>query len=246
MNNEEAKFVLHAYRPDGADAGDTAFASALEQARQDPVLAQWFARQQAFDRAVAGKLSCVEAPASLRASILAGAKVGRSREHSHRPWWRASWPLALAAGFAVLLMAGIALWPKTATAEDITAFAINDMLRESHEGGPSETEARFQGLLARAEQKLSSGVAVDFDALRNSGCRKVTYRGHELLEVCFKREGRWFHCYVARVQDFPALAARLQPAFTDKPGAGAAAWSDGQHIYVVASRAGSDAVRSLL
>jgi len=246
MTNEEAKFVLHAYRPSGVDAGDAAFAAALEQARLDPALGQWFERQQAFDRAVAAQLSRVEPPASLRASILAGAKVGQSQVQTSRAWWRAAWPMALAAGFAVFLMAGIAFWPKSATAEELAAFAINDMLHESHEGGHGAGEAQFQALLAHADQKLASGVKIDFDALRNGGCRTVSYRGRALLEVCFRRDGKWFHCYVARAQDFPALAAKLRPSFADQTGGGAAAWSDGKHIYVLASRDGSDAVRSLL
>ena len=43
MTNERAKFVLGAYRPNGADAKDPMFAEALEQAKRDPNLAAWFA-----------------------------------------------------------------------------------------------------------------------------------------------------------------------------------------------------------
>ena len=39
MTNERAKFVLGAYRPNGADAKDPTFAEALEQAKHDPNLA---------------------------------------------------------------------------------------------------------------------------------------------------------------------------------------------------------------
>jgi len=36
MNNQEAKFILAAYRPGGQDASDPLFAEALEQVRRDP------------------------------------------------------------------------------------------------------------------------------------------------------------------------------------------------------------------
>ena len=47
MTNQEAKFTLSAYRANGQDAGDPAFAEALAQAKQDPALGAWLARAQA-------------------------------------------------------------------------------------------------------------------------------------------------------------------------------------------------------
>ena len=38
ITNESAKFVLNAYRPNGADARDPIFRAALEQAARDPEL----------------------------------------------------------------------------------------------------------------------------------------------------------------------------------------------------------------
>ena len=56
MNNTEAKFILNAYRPNGRDAGDATFRAALDQAKSDPALGAWFAREQAHGIAVAAKL----------------------------------------------------------------------------------------------------------------------------------------------------------------------------------------------
>ncbi|MBC8040705.1 MAG: hypothetical protein H7Y06_09195, partial [Opitutaceae bacterium] len=72
MNTNEAKFILRARRPDGRDDADPRFQEALEQARRDPALAAWMAREQAFDEAVAARLRAVEPPAGLRDAILAG------------------------------------------------------------------------------------------------------------------------------------------------------------------------------
>ena len=52
MKNQEAKFILGAYRPDGQDAGDPVFAEALSQAERDPDLRTWFERGRKFDTTV--------------------------------------------------------------------------------------------------------------------------------------------------------------------------------------------------
>ena len=42
MTNQDAKLVLSAYRPNGADARDPFFEQALQQANRDPELTEWF------------------------------------------------------------------------------------------------------------------------------------------------------------------------------------------------------------
>ena len=48
ITNETAKFLLNAYRPNGADAQDPVFRDALEQAARDPELGAWFKEQRGF------------------------------------------------------------------------------------------------------------------------------------------------------------------------------------------------------
>jgi hypothetical protein len=90
MDNEEAKFILRAYRPNGADAGDAKFCAALEQAKRDPELARWFERELALDKTVAGKVRAIT-PEANSACV--------RHEHggaSHVGWrWRrrSLWPL---------------------------------------------------------------------------------------------------------------------------------------------------------
>lgn len=105
MDSEEARFLLSACRPNGADANDPRIAEALEQARRDPELARWLAEEQAFDAAVVRKLHRKEPPANLRARLLAGTRASRkSRARPHPAWWLG------AAAAAVVLAAGSALW----------------------------------------------------------------------------------------------------------------------------------------
>lgn len=71
MDNEEAKFILQSFRPDGADASDPAFAQALAVAAEDREVGEWLARERATDAAFAAALGRVAIPDDLRESILA-------------------------------------------------------------------------------------------------------------------------------------------------------------------------------
>jgi hypothetical protein len=243
MTNEEAKFILQGYRPNGADAHDAAFRAAIDQVERDPALREWFSRQQNFDAAVSAKLGEVSAPAGLREAILAGGRVTES-DTAKTSWWRSPAILAAAASVAVIFAMTLALWPKeaaadTALAEQVLADAAQGSAHMGFHGGEP-----LQAMLADPANRLSRGLPINFEALRQAGCRTVTFQGREVLEVCFNRGGIWFHAYIGRRADFPGIAE--QPSFMDKVGSSAAIWSDDTHIYVIASKAGRAAIERLL
>jgi hypothetical protein len=242
MNNAEAKFILQGYRPDGTDANDAAFRAALDQVQRDPVLREWFNRQQAFDAAVSAKLNAVPAPAGLREAILAGGRV--TVPDTTRPvWWRSSAWLAAAAGVAVIFATTLAFWPKSAEASIAFAeYVLKDAAHDTTHGGHG-TDA-LQAMLGDPANRLSGGLPISFAALRQAGCRTVTFQGREVLEVCFNRDGIWFHAYIGQRSDFPALAAA--PAFLEKDGLSVASWADAAHVYLVAGKAGRAALERLL
>lgn len=82
MDNEEAKFILQSFRPDGADASDPAFAEALAVAAADRDVGEWLARERAADAAFAAALGAVQIPEDLRESILAMLADERPEEFS--------------------------------------------------------------------------------------------------------------------------------------------------------------------
>lgn len=244
MNNQEAKFILSAYRSNGADAGDPLFAEALKQAQQDPTLGAWFGREQAHDRATAQKLASIQAPAGLREAILTGARVsGGSRSMWRQPIW-----IGLAAAAAVLIAVTASFWPKKASAEDrvLATFALKDTAHENHDGHGAEVK-NLQAMLGNPAMKLRSGLAIDFEALRGTGCRTVMMNGHEVFEVCFNRNGSWFHLYAIR--DPAAAAGRsANVSIAQQEKLACATWSDGRmgYRYAVVGDAGLEAVRNLL
>jgi hypothetical protein len=245
MNNEEAKFLLRGYRSDGSDAQEAAFRPALDQVGRDPALREWFGHQQAFDAAVSAKLNSLPAPAGLREAILAGGRV-TTLGAVPRVWWRQPMWLAAAASLAVICATGLVLWPRPALAgatlaEHILADTAHHLRHLGH-GGPG-TDA-LQALLADPTHRFARGLPVSYDALRRAGCRTISYQGRELVEVCFNRDGVWFHAYIGRRADFPALAAA--PDFAEKDGHSAVTWADQAHVYLVAGNVGRAALQRLL
>jgi len=71
MDKQEAKFLLKAFRPDGADANLPEFADALRLAVEDRELGEWLANERAMDSQFADALSGAEIPEGLRDEILA-------------------------------------------------------------------------------------------------------------------------------------------------------------------------------
>lgn len=71
MDKQQAQFILHSFRPDGADASDLDFAEALQLAAEDRELGEWLADERAADAEFAAALSDVCIPEELRLHILA-------------------------------------------------------------------------------------------------------------------------------------------------------------------------------
>ena len=75
FDRDNAKLMLSAYRPNGADAQDPVFKEALELAQRDPELARWFRGERDFDQMISSKLRLIEPPVVLEAAILAGLRT---------------------------------------------------------------------------------------------------------------------------------------------------------------------------
>lgn len=238
MNTIEAKFILQARRPDGSDDAEPRFAEALQQARRDPALGEWLAKEQAFDAAVAGKLRSVQPPAELRAAILAGARASRPVV-----FWKRPQVLAMAA--SVVIVFGLAAaWPAMKTTVDVDQLAMGVMSEvdsDAHHDAMPQARGALATLLADANTRLASGLPMDFEQLKASGCRTVTIAGREVLEVCFERGGE-FHIYVARRSDFKGNGA---PMFRERGTLASVAWTDANHAYVLVSADGMAGLRSI-
>lgn len=239
MNNEEAKFILSAYRPGGQDADDDFFQSALERTAADPALRDWFSDQQIFDQKIASALRQVQVPPALKDQILAG---GNLPQPASRPWYQ-SWSAGLAAAAAILLLFGLGFLnrpepvPLTRTsliehtaqtleegvslglrANDLTE--INAWLADRGTPGPS----------------LLPGRLADLQAL---GCQVLKLAGHPVSLICLQHNGEVIHLLVMdhRILAEPAGAEEAGvPLVTQGDQWSMAQWSDEHHTYLLAGR----------
>lgn len=240
MNNQEAQFILRAYRAQGQDASDPHFAAALEQARLDPVLGQWLAREQALDGAISGCLSEIQPPAHLRASILAGAKASRLT-----PWWRRPITLTLAASLTVLL--ALAALGRSSprgplTGRELAQRAARDV-RISHAFMSHPQPNRVSQWISTSAAPLRDGFPFTVSDLRADGCRTARLAGIEVFEICFDRGGE-YHLFIAHRSSVEHPPADIE--FSESLGLATARWSDSEHVYVLVSRAGSEALKRIL
>jgi hypothetical protein len=244
MTNDEAKFILSAYRPDGSDAGTAAFCDALKMAGNDPALGLWFGLSRTHDAAVAAKLREIAPPAGLREAILAGARVSgpRRSEGLGRAWIVG---FAAAAVLAVVIVSMKApVRPEPAGAA-FAGFAINDMVTQKH-GGSGEPAGALVAELQTSGSKMPGAGEIDFDKLKDTGCRTISFAGHDVIEMCFVRDGTLFHLYVSRRVGLPGDSEASGPSFITQAAGAAAAWSDRSFDYALASTAGTEAIRRLL
>lgn len=241
MNNDEARFILAAYRPGGQDATDPLFAEPLSQAQRDPDLKAWFKSQLAFDSAVSAKLRELQPPPGLRDLILAGVRVSQRERTSRRRWY---W-FAAAAMFVICLSVLAAVVRSAAVRPELAElnrFALRDTAFDGMEHiaslpGMRDLEARL------AETHFRNDTALDFDLvrLRANGCRTVRVAGREVFEICFGRDHE-FHVYIARRDDFATLRSR-EPRFVADGRLSAATWVDSRFAYSLVTTAGSSALR---
>jgi hypothetical protein len=263
MSNDEAKFILNAYRPGGRDANDPAMAPALAQAKNDPALSAWWARQQAHDAAVAAKLRAVVPPAGLRDAILAGARMsGRDgaipgaeagRASAKRAWW--SQPVWLAAAAVLAVLVSLAAWRMAPVrGEAFEEFAVNFVDKGFMLQKRGADVAALKAWLGEQRGPLPEALPAKFAELRALGCRTLRYRGQDVSLMCFEREGKEFHVFVARRGDVPSLAddigriAATEPRLVahSESKLAAATWSDAKNFYVLVSDAEMDVVKRLL
>lgn len=244
MTIDEAKFILTGFRPNGSDAGSPAFSDAVRMSGEDPLLGAWFAQSRAHDMAVAGKLREIVPPAGLREALLAGVRVSGSRTGTGLGWgWISG--LAAAAAIAIGFFSMRAPSRPESGTTALAGFAINDMVTEKH-GGRGEPAGALVTELQEKGARMPGADQIDFEKLRDTGCRTLNLAGHDVLEVCFLRDGAYFHLYMTRRDGPLGDSVAMGPSFITEAAGAAAVWSDGRFDYALASTAGVEAIRRLL
>jgi hypothetical protein len=244
MTNDQAKFLLHAYRPGGADAADPALAEALQRARSDPKLAAWFAREQLFAATMAEKLRALTPPPGLRESLLAGHYATAVTQRRHATGRRIWLPMAA----ALALCIGAALWWRFAPIPGATLdeFAANYVARGFLLQERSADVTELKSWLVAQGGPRPGELPAQFADLRALGCRTLEYQGAEISLLCFERNGKEYHVLVARRDQLRARTAPRGDRLAERNRHVVAWWTDAGNYYVLVSDAARNAVGQLL
>jgi len=116
-------------------------------------------------------------------------------------------------------------------------------MKHRDHGSHGEASAELQRWLV-ADNKLAGPMPIDFEELRKTGCRTVSFDGREMIEICFVRNGSVFHLYVS--QKVPAGDVKNGPFMLTKNGGAAAVWTDERYQYTLASPSDVAALKKVI
>ena len=244
--NDQAKLLLNAYRPGGADATDPAFAEVLAQARQDPQLRVWFEELQQFDQAIAGKLRDVAVPANLRSTILAGAKFSEPRR-----WWRDARIWAVAAVLAVFASVFAFWFGKDAGLDrwQTDSLAVLDGI----EVGTTRLDLQnplSAHLIDWLRAKAAPVPAAVPDALASHptfGCKMIDAGGRKISLLCFDLGNEeQAHLFTTPRAGLKLAPPEEHPIFSRHRNWNLASWRSGEEVHMLATEIDESRLRALL
>lgn len=244
MNNQEAKFILSAYRPGGEDACGAAFAAALEQVDRDPDLGAWFAEQRMLDMATTNAICSIPIPRDLRANILAGAKISRRRFWGRRP-------VLLAIAASLLLFAVInSVWTRQSHGDrwQSDALAVLSTFvpgREPFDHKAADSNELQQWLQAQHKPTVEV-IPAALQSLPTLGCKTISSAGNPVSIICFKkRDGGLVHLVVTDASTLKNAPPK-QPQFARKGDWITASWTENGHACMLATKGAGQELRDLL
>jgi hypothetical protein len=232
MNNQEAKLILQAYRPNGQDASDPFFADALEQSRRDPELQKWFAEETVVNTRLQGRLeTAIPIPAGLKSGLLALKKTVRPV-----PWW--SQPMKLAAAAVILLSLGAIFFLFCRNPSQLASFretmASSSAQTQEHVAFESHDLTKIQQWLQARNMQGNFDLPAVLQTGTAQGCRVVNWNGHQATMICFLlQDGKHLDLFVmdrAGLPDFPENGA---PQFAQAGGLMTAMWASSQKVYLL-------------
>jgi hypothetical protein len=232
MNNQEARLILQAYRPDGQDASDPLFAEALEQSRRDPELQKWFADENALDARLQSRMqTAIPIPRGLKSDLLALRKTVRPT-----PWWFQ--PMKLAAAAAVALFLGVAVFfllpQKPATLASFQqTMARYSMQEQEHVAFESHDIAKIDQWLQDNGAQANFNLPGLLQTGDPQGCRLVDWNSHKATMICFMLKGEHMDLFVMDHSALPELSENGAPQFAKAGRVMTVTWVKGQKVYLL-------------
>jgi hypothetical protein len=238
MNKDTVREILSAYRPNGADADDPAFADALRHCRHDPETARWFEEERAFDREVARALRSGEPPTEGQETVLEQTATAPFRAPSRRrllPWL---------GGLAAALLLGLGLF--TALSNDPggtrfqqAGFSLAGLVEQTL---PLQHEApQFSALASWLAARNAPVPAEPAGRLAHEptvGCKIFTdEEGGRVSLVCFRVEGKLVHLFTFDDRTAGLLAGQPRGEWQENDGLHTQVFEQNGRTYALATEA---------
>lgn len=248
MDNAQARFLLHAARPDGRDDADPIFAEPLEQARRDPALGRWLEEERRLDALLTAKLGEIAPPAELRAALFAAPKVVRFSAPPSRFPPVAKW-FALAAAVVLFLSATMGMRmarPSFAGYQgDLYAQIVDG--RVGHLGLLDPHLGVLKEWLAAHGAPTPARLPLAVLDAPSLGCRTFLWHGTPVAQVCFRmKDGQVAHLFVIGRDAWRSPPSEGTPDFGQRGEWGMACWRDHGQTYLLAKPGSEAAMKKLL
>ena len=247
MNRAEAQRVLLLYGPGTADTDEPEMLEALDLARHDPDLGQWFDQHRAFQKAMKAKFHQIEVPAHLRTSILVATQAAKPVITQPRRSWRS--PLWLAAAAIALLACLSGLWLRPPAANQFANFRARMVSGALREYG---MDIKTTDMRLVRQELASRGAPSDYvvprglERLRLTGGGRLTWRSNPVGMVCFNRgDNQMLFLFVLKrsaLKDPPPATPRLAKVNELLT----ASWTHGDETYVLAGPEEADFMQKYL
>lgn len=248
MTNEEAKFILSAYRPNGRDASDPAMVEALEQAARDPELSAWFRDEQAVDKVICKKLAEVAVPDGLKTHIIAGHRLMKPPT-SHRSGLSQMMKWAAILVVFVGVLGFLSLRDSNA---DVIAQYRSDMTGLlAMKSAPLDYNGRslseIRNWLGENNVSAQFKVSPALSGQSTMGCQILEWNGAQVTLVCFDTgDGQLAHLLVVDRSAFPGLTELPQPILESVDGWTTASWVSDDQVYLLAGKGDRPEIREFL
>jgi hypothetical protein len=257
MDNQQAKFILQAYRPNGKDAQDPFFKEALEQAQRDPGLGEWFAAERTCDGAICAKLEEVPIPADLKTTILMSHSMSGKRFPSLSTIleWLSPKP-AMAFAFAACVAIGLLALglfnlkgPSTSGSfqDSVAHFAATQDLTPKHMTADMK---EIRTWLAEKDGPSQFNLPKSIEELASIGCQVADLDGQKVSIVCFwvnQENKEAVHLFVAdrfKIKNPPPYNA--PPVYAKNGKIVTASWSDSKYAYTLTGEGDENYLKTFL
>ena len=175
-------------------------------------------------------------------------EVAEKFEDSRIHWTRG---ILLVVAFAVVMLVFLFAWSRSIGPRASLADFRDEMVSFAKIDPNLEMKSnRLSDLMSWLETSHAmSGVVIPekVKAMEPVGCRVLRYRAHDVGLICFRRaNGTLLHLFVMDRAAFPQLPDRKRPDFLGQGEWMTAAWSEGQHVYLMAVQGDQSTLESFL